>query len=179
MQIQIDTGDSRFRKDSKNADCWHNLDTEILSTDLQCRNDCIASRRKVVDIAYGFQKPSNEDCDMKSLCEDFERMRRSRSPEGMQICSRFLCFLWMDIQALIRSIDARDGMVGLRNLCEIEFYKVFEERKITYLKASTVEAAYVDIERVHRNTCLIVTNGLASCTLYLWDSHFHVPTFPA
>ncbi|GLJ26446.1 hypothetical protein SUGI_0510410 [Cryptomeria japonica] len=84
-----------------------------------------------------------------------------------------------DIQALIRSIDASDGTVGLRNLCETEFYEVLEERKITYLKASTVEAAYVDIERVRRNTCLIVTNGPAGCTLYLRDRHFHVPAFPA
>ncbi|KAH9329878.1 hypothetical protein KI387_001986 [Taxus chinensis] len=84
-----------------------------------------------------------------------------------------------DIQALIRSIDASDGTVGLRRLCDTEFNSVVEERKIAYLKASKAEAAYLDIERVRHHTCLIVTHGPHGSTLYLSDGHFHVPAFPS
>uniref|UniRef100_A0A0D6R665 Carbohydrate kinase PfkB domain-containing protein n=1 Tax=Araucaria cunninghamii TaxID=56994 RepID=A0A0D6R665_ARACU len=82
-----------------------------------------------------------------------------------------------DIQALIRTVDPSDGTVGLRNLSETEFYEFLED--MAFVKASTLEAAYVDLEEARKRTCLIVTEGKGGCTVYERHRQFHVPSFLA
>lgn len=98
-------------------------------------------------------------------------------PETLRRMGEVSKLVMVDIQALIRTIDPVDGTVGLRNLCETDFYDFLEE--ISFLKASTQEAAYLNVEEVRLRTCVIITQGKDGCRVYERHRDFHVPTFPA
>jgi len=98
-------------------------------------------------------------------------------PETLRRMAEVSKLVMVDIQALIRTVDPMDGTVGLRNLCETVFYDFLEE--ISFLKASTLEAAYLDVEEVRQRTCVIITEGKNGCRVYERDREFHVPAFPA
>lgn len=98
-------------------------------------------------------------------------------PETLRRMVKVSKLVMVDIQALIRTVDPVDGTVGLRKLCETDFYDFLEE--ISFLKASTLEAAYVDVEEARQRTCVIITEGKNGCRVYERDREFHVPAFPA
>ncbi|XP_022842601.1 inositol 3-kinase-like isoform X3 [Olea europaea var. sylvestris] len=84
--------------------------------------------------------------------------------------------VFVDIQALIRVFDSIDGTVMLVDLRETEFYRLLP--RIRFLKASTDEAPYVDVEEVRKCCCLVVTNGKEGCMLYEKDKAQQVAPFP-
>lgn len=50
---------------------------------------------------------------------------------------------------------------------------------ISFLKAARNEALYIDIEKVRKKTCVIVTEGKNGSRIYSADREFRVPAFPA
>lgn len=98
-------------------------------------------------------------------------------PETLRRMVEVSKLVMVDIQALIRTVDPVDGTVRLRKLCETDFYDFLEE--ISFLKASTLEAAYVNVEEVRQRTCVIITEGKNGCRVYERDREFYVPAFSA
>lgn len=88
-----------------------------------------------------------------------------------------LLYLLWPFQALIRTIDPKTGLVGLRNLDETPFNDMLKD--IHFLKAARNEALYIDIEKVRQKTCLIVTEGKNGSRIYSKDREIRVPAFPA
>ncbi|KAK3442007.1 hypothetical protein EUGRSUZ_B02253 [Eucalyptus grandis] len=99
------------------------------------------------------------------LVETLERM--------IEICEVVL----VDIQALIRVFDGVDGTVRLVELKESGFYHLLP--RIGFIKASSEEVAYMDVEEVRNWCCVVVTNGKNGCTLYWRDGEMKIEPFVA
>ncbi|XP_024390550.1 inositol 3-kinase isoform X1 [Physcomitrium patens] len=98
-------------------------------------------------------------------------------PETLQHMVSVSRYVVVDIQALIRTIDPETGLVGLRNIKDTPYYDMLED--ISFLKAARNEALYIDIEKVRKKTCVIVTEGKNGSRIYSADREFRVPAFPA
>ncbi|KAI6686933.1 hypothetical protein NL676_032846 [Syzygium grande] len=85
--------------------------------------------------------------------------------------------VFVDIQALIRVFDGVDGTVRLVELKESGFYHLLP--RIGFIKASSEEAAYMDVEEVRKWCCVVVTNGKDGCTLYWKDGETKIEPFVA
>ncbi|KAF8018817.1 hypothetical protein BT93_H3653 [Corymbia citriodora subsp. variegata] len=99
------------------------------------------------------------------LVETLERM--------IELCD----VVFVDIQALIRVFDGVDGTVRLVALKESGFYHLLP--RIGFIKASSEEAAYMDVEEVRNWCCVVVTNGKDGCTLYWKDGEMKIDPFVA
>ncbi|KAI6691144.1 hypothetical protein NL676_027972 [Syzygium grande] len=85
--------------------------------------------------------------------------------------------VFVDIQALIRVFDGVNGTVRLVELKESGFYHLLP--RIGFIKASSEEAAYMDVEEVRKWCCVVVTNGKDGCTLYWKDGDMKIEPFVA
>ncbi|KAI6691770.1 hypothetical protein NL676_019480 [Syzygium grande] len=85
--------------------------------------------------------------------------------------------VFVDIQALIRVFDGVDGIVRLVELKESGFYHLLP--RIGFIKASSEEAAYMDVEEVRKWCCVVVTNGKDGCPLYRKDGDMKIEPFVA
>ncbi len=84
----------------------------------------------------------------------------------------FLC----DIQGLIRTFDA-NGKVENRPLESTPYIELID--KISFLKASRIEAEFMDLQKLRHQTCILVTEGELGCTVYQGNREFRVPAFAA
>ncbi|XP_058109071.1 inositol 3-kinase [Magnolia sinica] len=88
-----------------------------------------------------------------------------------------LCSLvFVDIQALIRTFDPIDGTVRHIPLKDTGFYHLLP--RIRFLKASSEEAPFVNIEEARRYCCVVVTDGKDGCRIFWKDGELQIPSFP-
>ncbi|XP_078154916.1 pfkB-like carbohydrate kinase family protein isoform X1 [Carex rostrata] len=85
--------------------------------------------------------------------------------------------VFVDVQGLIRSFDPEDGTVELVPLKSTPYFKLLP--KISFLKVSSEEAPFVDIEEVRKWSCVVVTEGKDGCRVYWRDGELHVAPFHA
>ncbi|CAH9094167.1 unnamed protein product [Cuscuta europaea] len=98
------------------------------------------------------------------LPETLERM--------IDICETVL----VDIQALIRVFDPADGTVNHVDLNQTGFLYLLP--RIGFLKASSDEAPFLDMEEVRKRCCVVLTNGNEGCTVFTKDSELKIAPFP-
>ncbi|CAH9074411.1 unnamed protein product [Cuscuta epithymum] len=98
------------------------------------------------------------------LPETLERM--------IDICKTVL----VDIQALIRIFDPADGTVNHVDLNQTGFFYLLP--RIGFLKASSDEAPFLDVEEVRKQCCVVLTNGNEGCMVFTKDSELKIAPFP-
>lgn len=81
-----------------------------------------------------------------------------------------------DAQGLLRKID-EEGKVSLNRLEDTPFRDLLG--KLSFLKASRQEAAYIDIAEARKQTCVIMTEGEAGCTVFEAHREYRIPAFQA
>ncbi|KAL9415790.1 hypothetical protein AB3S75_039060 [Citrus x aurantiifolia] len=91
----------------------------------------------------------------------------------LEICNVVL----VDIQSVIRVFDSVDGTVNPVPLKESGFYHLLP--KIGFLKASSEEALFMDVEEVRKLCCVVVTNGREGSEVYYRDGKVKVSPFLA
>ncbi|XP_028753065.1 inositol 3-kinase-like [Neltuma alba] len=99
------------------------------------------------------------------LPETLERM--------LEICDK----VFVDVQALIRTFDAVDGTVKPIALKESGFFHLLP--RIGFLKASSDEAMFIDLEEVRKFCCVAVTHGKEGCRVYWKDGDMEIAPFTA
>ncbi|XP_031488083.1 inositol 3-kinase isoform X1 [Nymphaea colorata] len=98
------------------------------------------------------------------------------TPETLSRLLDLCRVLFVDVQALIRTFDVADGTVSLAHLRDTHFVHLLP--RISFLKASSDEAEYIDIQDARNSCCVIVTDGREGCRVYWKDGEFQVPSFP-
>ncbi|RID41285.1 hypothetical protein BRARA_J01258 [Brassica rapa] len=98
-------------------------------------------------------------------------------PETLEKMVEICDVVAVDIQALIRVFDPVDGAVKLVDLKESGFRHLMG--KIGFLKASSDEALFMDVEEMRRLCCVVVTSGEKGCRIYDKDDETVVPPFVA
>ncbi|AKQ69323.1 Ribokinase [Myxococcus hansupus] len=96
-------------------------------------------------------------------------------PETLLRVSERARHVLADAQGLLRTLDAQGRVLNVR-LEDTPFDAMLERLRV--LKASEEEAEALDIERVRRRTCLVVTRGPRGCTVYTADARLDVPGVP-
>ncbi|KAK0604345.1 hypothetical protein LWI29_014708 [Acer saccharum] len=81
----------------------------------------------------------------------------------VEICDTVL----VDIQSIIRVFDGVDGTVNLVPLKDSGFYHLLP--RIGFLKASSEEALFMEVEEVRKMCRVVVTHGKEGCEVYLRD----------
>ncbi|KAL3616199.1 hypothetical protein CASFOL_039589 [Castilleja foliolosa] len=90
----------------------------------------------------------------------------------LDICETVL----VDVQALIRVFDAGDGTVKLIHLKDSGFHHLLP--RIGFLKASSDEAPYIDVEEAKNECCVVLTNGKDGCTVNCKGAEQQIAPFP-
>ncbi|KAL6532579.1 hypothetical protein OROHE_014001 [Orobanche hederae] len=90
----------------------------------------------------------------------------------LDICQTVL----VDVQALIRVFDCIDGTVRLVHLRDSGFHHLLP--RIRFLKASSDEALYIDVEEAKNKCCVVLTNGEDGCTIHYRDTDQQIAPFP-
>ncbi|KAL5721056.1 inositol 3-kinase [Ranunculus cassubicifolius] len=98
------------------------------------------------------------------------------SPETLEKMINLCRIVFVDIQALIRVFDPVDGTVKHVSLKESGFSHLLP--KIGFLKASSEEAPFVDVEEVRKMCCVVVTDGKDGCRVYWKDGEMQISPFP-
>lgn len=99
-------------------------------------------------------------------------------PETLEKMVEICDVVAVDIQALIRVFDPVDGgAVKLVDLRESGFQHLMD--RIGFLKASSDEALFMDVEEMRRLCCVVVTSGEKGCRIYDKDDETVVPPFLA
>ncbi|WZZ90103.1 inositol 3-kinase [Brassica napus] len=98
-------------------------------------------------------------------------------PETLEKMVEICDVVAVDIQALIRVFGPVDGAVKLVDLKESGFRHLMG--KIGFLKASSDEALFMDVEEMRRLCCVVVTSGEKGCRIYDKDDETVVPPFLA
>ncbi|XP_072999529.1 inositol 3-kinase [Typha latifolia] len=99
------------------------------------------------------------------------------SPETLDRMIDLCRMVFVDVQGLIRSFNPVDGTVDLLPLRASGFFHLLP--RITFIKASSEEASFLDIGEARRWCCVIVTEGKDGCRVYWKDGDIHVSPFPA
>ncbi|KAG8371496.1 hypothetical protein BUALT_Bualt13G0093700 [Buddleja alternifolia] len=97
-------------------------------------------------------------------------------PETLEKMLDICDTVFVDVQALIRVFDQVDGTVKLIHLRDSGFYSLLP--RIGFLKASSDEAPYVDVEEAKHKCCVVVTNGEDGCTVYYENAEQQIAPFP-
>ncbi|CAL9244113.1 unnamed protein product [Arabidopsis halleri] len=98
-------------------------------------------------------------------------------PETLEKMVEICDVVAVDIQALIRVFDPVDGAVKLVDLKESGFFHILH--RIGFLKASSDEALFMDVEQMKQLCCVVVTNGEKGCRIYHKDDEATVTPFLA
>ncbi|CAH8360513.1 unnamed protein product [Eruca vesicaria subsp. sativa] len=98
-------------------------------------------------------------------------------PETLEKMVEICDVVAVDIQALIRVFDPVDGEVKLVDLRESGFYHLMG--RVGFLKASSDEALFMDVEEMRRLCCVVVTSGEKGCRIYGKDDEVVVAPFVA
>ncbi|OMO90449.1 Carbohydrate kinase PfkB [Corchorus olitorius] len=97
-------------------------------------------------------------------------------PETLEKMVDICDVVFVDIQALIRAFD-KNGTVNLVGLKESGFYHLLPRLK--FLKASSEEALFMDVEEVRKWCCVVVTHGKDGCQVYWKDGETQIAPFRA
>ncbi|GMJ10762.1 myo-inositol kinase [Hibiscus trionum] len=98
-------------------------------------------------------------------------------PETLEKMVEICDAVFVDIQALIRAFDKNDGTVKLVGLKESGFYHLLP--RVKFLKASSEEALFMDVEEVRQWCCVVVTHGKDGCEVYWKDGEMKIEPFGA
>ncbi|XP_031384888.1 inositol 3-kinase isoform X2 [Punica granatum] len=118
--------------------------------------------------------------DLPTRCYDFGMavgVGGEIQPQTLEKMTEICRVVFVDIQALIREFDPMDGTVKLVRLKDSGFYHLLP--RIGFLKASSEEALFMDVEEVRRRCCVVVTNGKEGCSVYWKDGDFKIQPFTA
>ncbi|KAL5748079.1 hypothetical protein ACOSQ2_025376 [Xanthoceras sorbifolium] len=88
-------------------------------------------------------------------------------PETLEKMVEICDAVFVDIQSIIRVFDGIDGTVNLVPLKDSGFYHLLP--RIGFLKASSEEALFMDVEEVRKMCGVVVTHGKDGCEVYLRD----------
>ncbi|TYH02124.1 hypothetical protein ES288_A09G113700v1 [Gossypium darwinii] len=97
-------------------------------------------------------------------------------PETLERMVEICDAVFVDIQALIRSFH-ENGTVKLVRLKESGFYHLLPRLK--FLKASSDEALFMEVEEVRQWCCVVVTHGKDGCEVYWKDGEMKIAPFGA
>ncbi|KAG5403640.1 hypothetical protein IGI04_009759, partial [Brassica rapa subsp. trilocularis] len=84
-------------------------------------------------------------------------------PETLEKIVEICDLVAVDVQALIRVFDPVDGAVKLVSLKESGFHHVLD--RVGFLKASSEEALFMDVEEMKELCCVVVTNVEKGCRI--------------
>ncbi|KAE8725553.1 Inositol 3-kinase [Hibiscus syriacus] len=98
-------------------------------------------------------------------------------PETLEKMVETCDAVFVDIQALIRSFDKNDGTVKLVGLKESGFYHLLP--RVKFLKASSEEALFMDLEKVRQWCCVVITRGKDGCEVFWKDGEMKIEPFGA
>lgn len=98
-------------------------------------------------------------------------------PETLERLLDICNVVFVDIQALIRTFDVDDGTVKLVGLKESGFFHLLP--RIGFLKASSDEAFFFDLEEVRQLCCVVITHGKDGCKVYWKDGEIEIAPFVA
>ncbi|KAL8525756.1 hypothetical protein ACS0TY_015118 [Phlomoides rotata] len=97
-------------------------------------------------------------------------------PETLEKMIDICDTVFVDVQALIRVFDPVTGIVNLVHLKDSGFDHMIP--RIGFLKASSDEAPYIDMEEAKKDCCVVVTNGKHGCTIYHRNLEQQIAPFP-
>ncbi|PIN16187.1 Ribokinase [Handroanthus impetiginosus] len=97
-------------------------------------------------------------------------------PETLEKMLDICDTVFVDVQAMIRVFDPEDGTVKLVHLRDSGFYHLLP--RIGFLKASSDEAPYIDLEEAKKECCVVVTNGRDGCAVHYKDLEQQIAPFP-
>lgn len=98
-------------------------------------------------------------------------------PETLEKMLEICNVVFVDIQSIIRVFNGVDGTVNLVSLKDSGFYHLLP--KIGYLKASSDEALFMDVEELRKLCCVVVTYGKEGCEVYWRDGKVKISPFLA
>ncbi|XP_028784577.1 inositol 3-kinase [Neltuma alba] len=98
-------------------------------------------------------------------------------PETLERLLDVCNIVFVDVQALIRTFDVRDGTVKLVGLNDSGFFHLLP--RIGFLKASSDEAFFFDLDEVRQLCCVVVTYGKNGCKIYWKDGEIEIAPFTA
>lgn len=96
------------------------------------------------------------------------------TPEALAKMADRSRYLLCDIQGLIRDVNAH-GKLIYRRLEDTHYAGLLD--RLFMLKASVVEATYLNLESLSPETCLVITEGERGCTLHYKGERVHIPPF--
>ncbi|KAH1066942.1 hypothetical protein J1N35_031929 [Gossypium stocksii] len=85
--------------------------------------------------------------------------------------------IFVDIQALIRVFDTNERVKLVGLIKESGFYHLLPFEK--FLKVSSEEALFMDMEKVGQRCCVVVTHGKDGCGIYRKDGKIKIEPFGA
>lgn len=97
-------------------------------------------------------------------------------PETLARMADLCRLVFVDAQALLREFDPADGTVRLVNLKDSGFAHLLP--KIDFLKASTEEAQFVDVDEARKWCIVLHTDGDEGCRVYTRDLEMRIPPLP-
>ncbi|XP_031271162.1 inositol 3-kinase [Pistacia vera] len=98
-------------------------------------------------------------------------------PETLEKMLEICNVVFVDIQSIIRVFDSVDGTVKLVPLKDSGFYHLLP--KVGFLKASSEEASFMDVEDVRKLCCVVVTTGKEGCEVNWRDGKVKILPFSA
>lgn len=96
-------------------------------------------------------------------------------PETLERLLEICDSVFVDVQGLIREFDEIDGSVRLIRVRDSGFYHLLP--RIGFLKASSEEAEFIDLEEMRQWCCVLVTNGESGCKVYCKDEEVEILPF--
>ena len=97
-------------------------------------------------------------------------------PETLEKMVEICDAVFVDIQALIRVFE-KNGTVKLAGLKESGFYHLLP--RVKFIKASSEEALFMDVEELRQWCCVVVTHGKDGCEVYWKDGEMKIGPFGA
>ncbi|KAK4275168.1 hypothetical protein QN277_018297 [Acacia crassicarpa] len=98
-------------------------------------------------------------------------------PETLERLLDICNIVFVDVQALIRTFDVGDGTVKLVGLKDSGFFHLLP--RIGFLKASSDEAFFFDLDEVRQLCCVVITHGKDGCKVYWKDGEIEIAPFTA
>ncbi|KAL8140955.1 hypothetical protein V2J09_006976 [Rumex salicifolius] len=96
-------------------------------------------------------------------------------PETLERLLDICDFVFVDVQGLIREFDEIDGSVRLIRVRDSGFYHLLP--RIRFLKASSEEAEFIDLDEARQWCSVLVTNGERGCKVYSKEGEVEIPPF--
>lgn len=96
-------------------------------------------------------------------------------PETLEKMVEICDSVVVDIQSVIRKFGENDGVVNLVKLKDSGYYHLLP--RIGFLKASSEEALFMEVEEVRKLCCVVVTHGKDGCEVFRKDESLRIDPF--